>query len=157
MKQFVKSLIPPILLSVYHKLKGPPPKEESITDRIKNRLKYNSEGKQDTDIYWDEDFVKILDSWGEDNTWLEIQLLLANCTGKALDIACGSGPVMAICKDFKNIDLYGCDISDRLIAQAHDKNKIPKEKLLVTDATKMSYQNDEFNYSYSIGSLEHFT
>lgn len=157
MKKLIKSFIPPIILEAKNKLKKQPPQEESITDRIKNRLKYNTEGTQDTAIYWDEDFAKVLDTWGADSTWLEIQLLLANCTGKTLDVACGTGPVMEICKNFKNIDLYGCDISDLLLAKAHEKRNIPKEKLMVVDATKMSYADDEFNYSYSIGSLEHFT
>lgn len=157
MKQLLKQLLPPIIVDTYKKLKPKPLVPETFEERIKNRLKYNSEGSQDTDIYWDEDFAKILDTWGADNTWLEIQLLLANCTGKTLDIACGTGPVMEICKDFKNIELYGCDISDLLLAKAHEKRNIPKDRLMVVDATKMSYAEDEFNYSYSIGSLEHFT
>jgi ubiquinone/menaquinone biosynthesis C-methylase UbiE len=157
MKRVIRLITPPFVLIALRRLMGTPVKEETITDRIKNRLKYNSEGTQDTDIYWDEDFIKILDTWGEDNTWLEIQLLLANCTGKVLDIACGSAPVMDICRDFKNIELYGCDISDALLKRATEKRGIPQERLLVTDATKMDYADDEFNYSYSIGSLEHFT
>ena len=34
---------------------------------------------------------------------------------------------------------------------------IPIEKLKVCDATELPYEDDYFNYSYSIGSLEHFT
>jgi ubiquinone/menaquinone biosynthesis C-methylase UbiE len=157
MKRIVQLLVPPVFFLIVNKLKNKKNKEELINEKIRSRLKFNAEGKQDTEIYWDEDFVKALDTWGADNTWLEIQLLLANCTGKVLDIACGSGPVMEICKDFKNIEIYGCDISDKLLDRAHEMRNIPKERLLVTDATKMNYSNDEFNYSYSIGSLEHFT
>ena len=43
-----------------------------------------------------------------------------------------------------------------LIQKAIDKN-IPKSFLRVEDATKTTYASDEFDYSYSIGSLEHFT
>lgn len=155
-KKVIKFVVPAGLMEVYKNLKSPNQYESQI-ERIKKRLKYNKEGNQDIDIYWDDEFVKILDTWGVDNAWLEIQLLLANCKGKVLDIACGSAPVLEICKDFRNIQLYGCDISDKLIARAHDLRGIPKERLLVTDATKMAYHDDEFNYSYSIGSLEHFT
>jgi ubiquinone/menaquinone biosynthesis C-methylase UbiE len=154
-KKAIKFVIPSGLVEIWHKrFHG---KNNSQIERIKKRIKYNKEGNQDIDIYWDDEFVEILDSWGTDNAWLEIQLLLANCKGKVLDIACGSAPVLEICKDFRNIELYGCDISDKLIARAHELRGIPKEKLLITDATKMDYDDDEFNYSYSIGSLEHFT
>ena len=130
---------------------------DSYIENIKKRTKYNAEGQQDLDIYWDKDFARILDTWGVDSTWLEVQLLLANCNGKVLDIACGSGPVLQLCMGFKNINLYGCDISDLLLKKAHEERGIPKEKLVLNDATKMSYYDDEFNFSYSIGSLEHFT
>ena len=56
----------------------------------------------------------------------------------------------------KYMELYGFDISELLISKAIDK-KIPVERLKVADATKNNYQDNEFDYSYSIGSLEHFT
>ena len=34
---------------------------------------------------------------------------------------------------------------------------IPSEKLVVCDATDLLYEENSFDYSYSIGSLEHFT
>ena len=37
------------------------------------------------------------------------------------------------------------------------RKKFQKERLKVADATKTNYQEKEFDYSYSIGSLEHFT
>lgn len=165
MKQLLRQFLPPIFIELYKKVSGKGPiiiKDEKYyadeyIENIKKRIKYNAEGEQDLDIYWDKDFAKILDTWGADNTWLEIQLLLANCNGKVLDIACGTGPVMEICKDFQNIDLYGCDISDLLLKRAHEERNIPNDKLIVEDATKMSYKDNEFNFSYSIGSLEHFT
>ena len=33
---------------------------------------------QNLDIYFDEEFAKILETWGEGNVWNEIQLLLAS-------------------------------------------------------------------------------
>ena len=155
LKKAIKFLVPSGIVDYWHQRSHR--HNNSKIERIKSRLEYNKKGNQDIDIYWDDEFVEILDTWGADNAWLEIQLLLANCTGKVLDIACGSAPVLEICKDFRNIDLYGCDISDKLINRAHEQRGIPREKLLITDATKMDYRDDEFNYSYSIGSLEHFT
>ena len=57
---------------------------------------------------------------------------------------------------YQSLDVYGCDISDLLIKKAIERG-IKKNNLMVTDATKMNYPNNYFDYSYSIGSLEHFT
>ena len=58
--------------------------------------------------------AKILDTWGERNTWIEIQHLLYGKKNKILDIACGTGKVIEILKKNNNSDIYGCDISDFL-------------------------------------------
>ena len=76
--------------------------------------------------------------------------------GKVLDIACGTGKSMELLTKFEEIDVYGFDISDLLIRKAIEKG-IPNDKLLVADATKTAFKDKEFDYSYSIGSLEHFT
>ena len=111
---------------------------------------------QNLNIYFDEEFAKILETWGEGNVWNEIQLLLASKQGKILDIACGTGKVIEILSKFKSLDLYGCDISDMLIQKAVQRG-IPELKLTVCDATSLPYDDDEFEYAYSIGSIEHFT
>ena len=57
----------------------------------------------------------------------------------------------------ENFKVYGCNISDFLIGKAINKG-INKEWLKVCDATNMDcYKDNSFDYSYSIGSLEHFT
>lgn len=112
--------------------------------------------EQDLGLYWTPEMAKILDEWGEDSVWNEIQLLLANCKGKVLDIACGTGKTIEILKKFNEIEVYGCDISELLIQKGIDRG-IPIEFLKVCDATKTNYLDNEFDYSYSIGSLEHFT
>ena len=83
-------------------------------------------------------------------------MLIANCKGKVLDIACGSGVAMNILNKYLELDVHGCDISDLLIQKAINQG-INKNNLKVTDATKLDYENLYFDYSYSIGSLEHFT
>ena len=107
-------------------------------------------------MYFDPEYAKILNSWGENSTWIEIQMLLANCKGKVLDIACGSGVAMNILKRYPELDIHGCDISDLLIQKAINLG-LNENNLKVTDATKMDYEDLSFDYSYSIGSLEHFT
>jgi ubiquinone/menaquinone biosynthesis C-methylase UbiE len=113
--------------------------------------------RQELDIYWDKKFSEQLDTWGEGTVWNEIQFLLANCQGRVLDIACGTGKTIEILsKKFTNIVVYGCDISDKLIEKA-TKRGILQERLKVCDATRTDYEDGYFDYGYSIGSLEHFT
>jgi ubiquinone/menaquinone biosynthesis C-methylase UbiE len=98
----------------------------------------------------------VLETWGEGNVWDEIQLLLINCQGRVLDIACGTGKTMAVLAFMRQLEISGFDISDMLIGKAVARGLSPK-RLQVADATSMPYTDAEFDYSYSIGSLEHFT
>jgi ubiquinone/menaquinone biosynthesis C-methylase UbiE len=111
---------------------------------------------QSLDIYWDDEFSGILETWGEGNVWSEIEFLAVNCHGKILDVACGTGKVMEKLKRFRALELYGCDISDALINKAINRG-LPVDRLIVCDATKTEYPDGMFDYAYSIGSLEHFT
>lgn len=112
-------------------------------------------GLQDLDVYWDPKMAAALETWGEQNVWKEIPLLMVNCSGNVLDIACGTGKTMEILSKFP-LNIFGCDISDMLIEKATERG-ISRDHLLVCDATKMEYESDFFDYAYSIGSLEHFT
>jgi ubiquinone/menaquinone biosynthesis C-methylase UbiE len=113
-------------------------------------------GGQDLDVYWDEEMAQVLETWGEGNAWSEIQFLMANCHGRVLDIACGTGKVMSILGDTPGLELHGCDISDMLIGKARGRG-IAQDRLRVCDATQLPYPDKSFDFSYSIGSLEHFT
>jgi ubiquinone/menaquinone biosynthesis C-methylase UbiE len=112
--------------------------------------------EQDLEIYWTDQAIRSMETWGLGNAWDEIQYLTANLEGKVLDIACGTGKVSELLSKFPQLDMHGLDISDVLIQKAHERG-LPKEKYIVCDATKLPYSNDQFDYSYSIGSLEHFT
>jgi ubiquinone/menaquinone biosynthesis C-methylase UbiE len=112
-------------------------------------------GSQDLDVYWTQEMAAVLESWGDGNAWLEIQFLMANQSGAVLDIACGTGKVMTIL-DRPGLELHGCDISDMLIEKAVERG-IERSRLQICDATKLPYGDGTFDYSYSIGSLEHFT
>ncbi|MEQ1861192.1 MAG: methyltransferase domain-containing protein [Chthoniobacteraceae bacterium] len=110
----------------------------------------------DTGIYWDPAMAAALETWGEGNTWDEIQYLLVGAKGRVLDIACGTGKTMELLAKFAPIELHGCDISDFLLKKAVERG-IAQDRLVECDATKMPYPDGAFDYSYSIGSLEHFT
>ena len=111
---------------------------------------------QDLNVYWEPKMADLLEKWGVGNAWHEIEFLMVNCHGKVLDIACGTGKNMEQLAKFSHLDLHGCDISDFLIQKAVARG-LREENLKVADATKTGYTDDEFNYSYSIGSIEHFT
>ncbi len=155
MKKVFKNIFPPFTWNGIFYLKAKVNKYLTSKRVILNKS-LADEKQQDLDIYWDPAFAIILDEWGKDSVWNEIQLILANSRGKVLDIACGTGITMKILKIFPKLDIYGFDISELMIESATTKG-ISKSKLMVSDATNTNYNDNEFDYSYSIGSLEHFT
>jgi ubiquinone/menaquinone biosynthesis C-methylase UbiE len=145
---FIKEVLPPFILKFLVNLK-----------KKINKAKFLSSPKnQELDLYYDPKMAEILDMWGERNAWIEIQHILHNKKdNKILDIACGTGKVIDILQKNLNLSqIYGCDISDFLIGKARDRG-IDKDKLKICDATNLPYKKNEFDYNYSIGSLEHFT
>ena len=112
--------------------------------------------EQDLDVYWEPSMADALEQWGKGSVWDEIQYLLINCHGKVLDVACGPGGTMLVLAKYPELELYGIDISDLLINQAI-KRGLEATHLRVGDATNMTYEDNAFDYGYSIGSLEHFT
>ena len=153
MKKILLLIIPPILIKIAKKIII----RSNIYNNTKDGVyKPSDSSKQELDIYWTDDMAYQLENWGKDHTWNEIECLLVNCKGKVLDIACGTGVNILAMNRFSNLDIHGFDISDFLIAKAIEKG-LDSTKLRVCDATKTNYLDDEFAYSYSIGSLEHFT
>jgi len=147
MKNILKDTLPPVLVRGIRKVKS----------RIQAKSRSPSKkGTQELDIYWDPEMAAALETWGEGNAWNEIQLLLLNAQGSVLDIACGTGKVMSMLRGMKDIEIHGCDISDFLLAKAVERG-IPQEHLTCCDATSLPYNAGQFDYAYSIGSLEHFT
>lgn len=146
MKKMIKELCPPLLWGAL-----------VASRKIANKkLISQNVDSQDLGVYWDDDMAAILETWGEGNAWNEIQFLMNCRKGSVLDIACGTGKVMELLKDNSHIDIKGCDISDMLIEKAIARG-LNRDALDVCDATKLPYSNLQFDYSYSIGSLEHFT
>jgi ubiquinone/menaquinone biosynthesis C-methylase UbiE len=145
MKQLIKDLCPPF---VWRKL-------QDIRRQAGPQKTTANGDSQDLDLYWTPEMAQILETWADGNAWLEVQFLMANCEGRVLDIACGTGKTMTLL-DRARLDIKGCDISDLLIKKAVERG-LPPESLEVCDATQLPYADGEFDYSYSIGSLEHFT
>lgn len=139
-KKIIINILPPFFLQ--------------ILKYIKKKLKTS---EQNINLYFTEEMANILETWGERNAWIEIQhFFLGKEKNKILDIACGTGKVIQILNQNLNIkEVYGCDISDLLISKAISRGINPNY-LKICDATKMPYKENDFDYSYSIGSLEHF-
>ena len=123
--------------------------------RMRTSLRTHDPSQQDLDLYWDPRMAEILETWGQDTVWREIQLLLATRTGRVLDIACGTGRVMEILSALP-LEIHGCDISPVLLSKAIDRG-IPPGRVTECDATNLPYEDNAFGHAYSIGSLEHFT
>jgi len=154
MKKVFKEFVPPIFFKIYRKISG---LRKRNLSKKKHAVHSTDGTEQDLDVYWDLEMAEMLETWGVDHVWNEIQMLLVGKKGKILDIACGTGTTIEIVSKYKDLEVYGCDISDFLISKAANKG-IDKKYLQVCDATNMNmYADDQFDYSYSIGSLEHFT
>lgn len=146
MKKFIKEWCPPALWRGASKFRAKFTQYRNVADG----------SSQDLAVYWDSEMAQILETWGTGNAWTEIQFLMANCSGTVLDVACGTGTVMEVLNEIPNLEVHGCDISDMLVSKAVERG-IAQRLLKVCDATALPYADNQFDYSYSIGSLEHFT
>lgn len=135
-------------------------KNSLVLLRVRQRLNKSKNTKnpikQQLEIYNEEGFAKELSFWGEQNVWRELELLLCLKSGKVLDMCCGVGGTMHRLNRFQDMEVHGFDISKFLIGKAVESG-INSERVKVANAIKTDYPEDFFDYSYSIGSLEHFT
>lgn len=142
--QICPPILLPLLKSAYH------------WGRKQGSLLHSDPSKQNLAVYWDANMAQLLETWGDGNVWNEIQLIMTGRSGRVLDIACGTGKTMQLLRENRALDMWGCDISDLLIQKAVERG-IAKSRLYVGDATKLPYPDGHFDFSYSIGSIEHFT
>jgi 2-polyprenyl-3-methyl-5-hydroxy-6-metoxy-1,4-benzoquinol methylase len=105
MKKVIRQFVPPILWNLMNKVKN-------TTSGVVVQRFGQKPTAQDLNLYWDKEFAKVLDTWGEGTTWHEIVYLLASREGKVLDIACGTGKTMQLFDKFPQLEVHGCDISD---------------------------------------------
>ena len=150
----ISQLAPPLLVKSWAKARSI---LRAKTRKTQKGQRATREGEQDLDLYWDPAMAEMLETWGKDHVWNELQMFLVDARGKVLDIACGTGVMMEILEQYPHLEVRGCDISDFLIGKAVDRG-IASDSLEICDATKMDvYPDASFDYAYSIGSLEHFT
>ena len=149
MRQYIKLILPPIIVIILKKI--------YYFYILKINSFFTSKNKQDIKIYDKKITAEKLENWGKGSTWNEILMLINKKRGNILDVACGTGFNIAQLKTINpQAIFYGCDISSQLITIARQKG-IDQKYLNLIDATKMRYPKNFFSYSYSIGSLEHFT
>ena len=97
--------------------------------------------------------AQVLETWADGNAWLEVQFLMANCQGRVLDIACGTGKTMTLL-DRSRLDIKGCHISDLLIKKAVERG-LPPESL--RSATRRSFPMRRTNSTIRIRSARSST
>ena len=153
--QFAFQIIPPIIVDGLASLKGQG-SERKLSHLLLRADSNQDPINQDLEVYWNPRMADQLETWGEGTVWNELEFMMVNCQGRVLDIACGTGKNIEALSKFTKLEVHGCDISDLFIQRAITRG-IPKEYLKVCDATQTNYKDNYFNYSYSIGSLEHFT
>jgi len=149
MRNFFKRIVPPLLVDIY--------REIYIKNLISKNKKLIDKNKQDIKIYDTKLTADKLNEWGKGTTWNEIQMFFISKKGKILDLACGTGlNILDLKKLNPDAEIYGCDISQNLINICIESG-IDKKMLICKDATQIEFGENFFDYSYSIGSLEHFT
>ncbi len=144
MREFIKSLIPPIVIKALRKVMP-----ANNSDQILLTLEDQNKGQ-----YWG-DLADLLETWGDDHVWNEIQMFLYDKKGKVLDIACGTGATMQRLSAFPALELYGVDNSKELIDKCRLKG-FDDQYLNTQDVLrKLNYEDNFFDYSYSIGLLHY--
>lgn len=127
-----------------------------VASRLSKSKVKSKPKEQQLDVYWSENFKKELNFWGHDNVWREIQLIFSSSSGTVVDMCCGTGGTIRQLESNDSLEIFGFDISDYLIEEAINLG-IPSKRLKVANAISTGYEDNFFDYSYSIGSLEHFT
>ncbi len=85
------------------------------------------------------------------NVWPEFDFLKKyDKQGKVLDFGCGNGRFAAL---FNKAEYFGIDISEELIKIA--KNKFPNKKFYVFDGLNIPFENNFFDFVFSIAVFHH--
>jgi ubiquinone/menaquinone biosynthesis C-methylase UbiE len=71
-----------------------------------------------------------------------------------LDVGCGTGRATRAALD-KGYEATGLDISSSLLDIAHRELGIPRERLIVGDATRLPFPADSFDFGCTLGTLHH--
>jgi tRNA (uracil-5-)-methyltransferase TRM9 len=69
---------------------------------------------------------------------------------KLLEVGCGNGKNLLLRND---LDVYGCDISDEFVNLCKTRNL----NVILNDNTKLSYNDNEFDYTLSVAVIHHMS
>ena len=84
-----------------------------------------------------------------------IKIIKIKNNSKILDAGCGTGNFLRILENSrKKLDLYGIDISQKMLKIAEDKLK--KSKLKIESVEKMSFRDNSFDYVFSMDAFHHY-
>ena len=153
LKDRVRYFIPPAIWSALASVKA------AITNEKRGATIFHGHTpvQQELEVYWSEEMLQRLETWGQSNAWIELECFFQFREGKALDIACGTGVNILALDKFEGLDVYGIDISELLVQRALDKG-VSKDRIFIGDVCEtMPFEDAFFDFHYSIGSLEHFT
>ena len=153
LKNIVRSSTPPAIWTVFVLFK----RAISNGKRGVTIFHPDTPSQQELEVYWSEEMLLRLETWGQANAWIELECLLQFREGKVLDIACGTGVNILALQKFKGLDVYGIDISDLLVQRALDKGVSNDRIFLGNVCESMPFEDEYFDFHYSVGSLEHFT
>lgn len=75
---------------------------------------------------------------------------------KILDLGCGNGNVLVSLQQYKDRELYGLDISEKMIQEA--KRRLPDQvQLMVGDSEHLPYEDNSFDIIICNASFHHYT
>ncbi|WP_407166051.1 class I SAM-dependent methyltransferase [Bradyrhizobium sp. ORS 111] len=111
---------------------------------------------RNTGIFWNDEFADLLEVWAAEDAWDEILTLLEGGSGRVLDVGCGVGVAMSRLARFPRLEVYGFDLSDKLVRRAMQRG-VPTNRLAVAKATSMPFADQSFAWGYTIGMLHYLT
>ena len=75
---------------------------------------------------------------------------------RILDIGCGTGNLLYLLeRENKNLELYGIDISEKMLNIA--KNKLKNSKLSIQSAEDIDFKDDSFDFVFSTEAFHHYS
>ncbi len=85
-----------------------------------------------------------------------VSIIKIRNNSKILDAGCGTGNFLKILEDSKkNLNLYGIDISKKMLKIA--KGKLKKSKLEIKSVEKIGFEDNSFDYVFSVDAFHHYS
>ena len=95
-------------------------------------------------------------NWITKNQKRAIKIIQIKNNSKILDAGCGTGNFLRILENSgKKLDLYGIDISKKMLKIA--EGKLKESKLKIESVEKMSFRDNSFDYIFSVDAFHHYS